>query len=270
MWHNYPVIKKTSVPKETKAEISPVSPQDHELFCPFALPSAPALRPALPCSHFYCPNLTNLCYCPIADHREHQQHKYLSQHVSAQLPSSLCHVAVSRLTGLARAFTAPHKLCARRAASSYAVHMLFGLAGSCLLPKVRDNGKEGSDLQHMLLLEGVYDTVLQTDEFSLLALPWDLLHAMFPSEDIVFPTRMANPRNRNRCRITLNLIVCVRLLGHPCWTCIHTLGQVSKKAHRKEAKVGNSGNLIYYQHEKEALLKVLGMSTNSEKMATSI
>lgn len=88
----------------------------------------------------------------------------------------------------------------------------------------------------------------------------DLLHAMFPSEDIVFPTRMANPRNRNRCRITLDLIACVKFLGHPCCTCIHTLGQVSKKAHSKETKVGNSGNLIYYQHENEALLEALSLS----------
>lgn len=94
----------------------------------------------------------------------------------------------------------------------------------------------------------------------------DLLHAIFPSEDIVFLTRMANPRNRNRCKITLDLIACVEFLGHPCCTCIHTLGQVPKKAHRKEAKVGNSGNLIYYQHENEALLKVLGLSMNSERL----
>lgn len=83
----------------------------------------------------------------------------------------------------------------------------------------------------------------------------DLLHAMFPSEKIVFPTRMANPRNRNRCKITLDLIACVKFLGRPCCTCIHTLGPVSKKAHRKGVKVGNSGNLIYYQHETEAVLK---------------
>lgn len=98
----------------------------------------------------------------------------------------------------------------------------------------------------------------------------DLLHAMIPSEDIVFPTRMANPRNRNRCRITLDLIVCVEFLGHLCCTCIHTLRQVSRKAHRKEAKAGNSGNLIYYQHENEALLKALGLSINSEKIMMAI
>lgn len=72
----------------------------------------------------------------------------------------------------------------------------------------------------------------------------DFLHPVFPSEDIVFPTKKTNPRNRNRCRITLDLIACVEFLGHPCCACIYTLGQISKKAHRKKAKVGNSGNLI--------------------------
>lgn len=64
---------------------------------------------------------------------------------------------------------------------------------------------------------------------------------------------------------------CLCRVPGPSLLYIHThLGTGVQKAHRKEAKVGNSGNLIYYQHENEDLLKVLGLSVYSEKITMSI
>lgn len=103
----------------------------------------------------------------------------------------------------------------------------------------------------MLPLVGVYDTVLQTDEFSLLVLPWRP-----PScEDVACPAGMANAGNRNRCRITPVQLLRLNLSVLSSWgiPVVHayTLGQISKQACRKEVKVVNelySGHLFWYQH----------------------
>lgn len=126
----------------------------------------------------------------------------------------------------------------RTGASSYAAPVLFGVAGSSLLSKVWDNVYEGSALQHALPCVGVYDSVLQTDEFSLLALlRRPPSRNDFPREDVAFPTGTANPGSRNRCRITrLDRQgsapkadpVCVGMMEQPCCTRVHLGTDIQK------------------------------------------
>lgn len=74
----------------------------------------------------------------------------------------------------------------------------------------------------------------------------DVLHAMIPCEDIAFPTGMANPGNRNRCRITPDWIVKVQLLRlnlsvlNSCGIPVvyaSTLGQISKNHVEKRLRL---------------------------------
>lgn len=202
--------------------------------------SIPQTSTALPYGNFYRQDMTSTFILPTHHRPARKPAKALPQYTSAQspffLPLSHCFLQADMAAPWLR--SPARMMYVRTAASSYAAHMLFGLASSWLLPKVWDNGNEGSDLQHMLPLVGVYDTVLQTDEFSVLALPWRPPSCNNSLWGYCISHRNGESREQKQMQYKPRLdhqssasqaeLVCVVFMWYPCCAYIHLGTDIQK------------------------------------------